>query len=94
MTYETLLAMAKDGRNKTYQTASGQEFRIDVFNDCPFFIPSSSGLGRSDGRRAAERFVERFNETGSPRPADYRDVTRNASYFLALIASTDEWPSA
>lgn len=53
--------------------------------DCPVFTPESSGLGRSDGRKAAEGFVARFNETGSLRPVDYANVTRNASYYVALL---------
>ena len=36
-----------------------------------------------------ERFVERYNQIGSPRPGDYAKVTRNASYLLALIAAAD-----
>ena len=53
--------------------------------DCPVFVPESTGLGRSDGRKAAERFLARYNDTGSLRPTDYGDVTRNASYFIGLI---------
>jgi hypothetical protein len=29
--------------------------------------------------------VERYNATGSLRPSDYKDVTRNASYFIGMI---------
>jgi hypothetical protein len=45
----------------------------------------SSGYGQSDGRKAAERFAERYTETGSLRPSDYGDVSRNASYFIGLL---------
>lgn len=46
-------------------------------------------LGQSDGRKAAERFLERYNETGSLRPGDYSKVTRNASYYVGLLAHAD-----
>ncbi|MFN8630749.1 MAG: hypothetical protein U0838_10630 [Chloroflexota bacterium] len=37
----------------------------------------SSGISQSDGRKAAERFLERYNATGSRlRPSDYADVSR------------------
>jgi hypothetical protein len=54
-----------------------------MYRDCRCFAPASSG----DGRRAAERFVERYAATGSLRPGDYVDVTRNALYFIGLIVS-------
>jgi hypothetical protein len=64
---------------------TGRRFRVGVYLDCPFFTPESSGVGQSDGRAAAERFVDRYNEIGSLRPGAYGDVTRNASYYVALI---------
>lgn len=30
-------------------------------------------------------FLERYNQTGSLRQADYKDVTRNGSYLVALV---------
>ena len=50
-----------------------------------FFTPASSGYGQSDGRKAAERFLERYNASGSLRPGDYADVTRNASYYIGML---------
>jgi hypothetical protein len=40
---------------------------------------------KSDGRKAAERFVARYNATRSLRPAEYADVTRKASYYVGLL---------
>ena len=60
-------------------------FGVGVYLDCPFFTPESSGRGQSDGRKSAEAFVERYNATGSLRPGDYADVTRNGSYFVGLL---------
>lgn len=85
MTYDELLAMAKDAKDRVFLTTTGKEFTVGVYMDCPFFVPVSTGLGRSDGRRAVERFLERYNKIQSVRPSDYQDVTRNASYLVALV---------
>lgn len=85
MTYDELLALARSLEGRTLETATGRRFAVGVYLDCPFFTPESSGLGRSDGRKAAERFLDRYNRIGSQRPADYAGVSRNASYFLALL---------
>ena len=85
VTYSRLLELALACEGRILSTVSGKEFRVGVYRDCPFFIPLSTGLGRSDGRKAAERFLERYNSTHSLRSCDYQDVTRNASYLLALI---------
>ena len=87
MTYDELLALARRSRGRKLETVTGKKFTVDVYRDCPFFTPASSGYGQSDGRKAAERFLARFNETGSLRPGDYTDVTRNASYFVGLLLS-------
>lgn len=85
MTYRELVGIAHGCEGATLEPVTGKDFRVGVYMDCPFFRPESSGLGQSDGRKAAERFVERYNETGSLRPSDYSDVTRNASYFVGLL---------
>lgn len=85
MTYEELLDLARRFEGETLETVTGRRFTVGIFNDCPFFTPESSGFGQSDGRKAAERFVERYTATGSLRPADYADVTRNASYFIGML---------
>ena len=85
VTYEELLTAARRLDGETLETVTGKRFTVGIYLDCPFFTPESTGRGRSDGRKAAERVVERFNRTGSLRPADYGDVTRNASYFIPLL---------
>ncbi|MDX6593118.1 MAG: hypothetical protein QOI85_992 [Chloroflexota bacterium] len=86
MTYEELLALARRVEGKRLETVTGKGFTVGIYRDCPFFTPESSGYGQSDGRKAAERFLQRYNESGSLRPGDYADVTRNASYYVGLIA--------
>ena len=85
MTYQELLDLARRNEGRRLETVTGKPFTVGVYLDCPYFTPVASGLGRSDGRKAAERFVERYNASGSLRPADYADVTRNASYFIGLL---------
>jgi len=90
VTYEELLALARRFEGQTLETVTGKPFTVGIYLDCPFFTPASSGYGQSDGRRAAERFVQRYTEIGSLRPGDYADVTRNSSYYVALVARADD----
>ncbi|HEX5012535.1 MAG TPA: hypothetical protein VFV72_00140 [Candidatus Limnocylindrales bacterium] len=87
MTYEQLLALARRLEDQPLTTPTGREFTVGVYMDCPFFIPASTGLGRSDGKKAARAFLDRYTRTGSVRPSDYADVTRNASYFIGLLTA-------
>lgn len=88
MTYEELLALARRLEGERLKTVTGKGFTVGVSSaeNCPFFTPESSGYGQSDGRKAAERFLRRYNEIGSLRPGAYADVTRNASYYVSLVA--------
>src|SRR2546425_7160760 len=85
MTYEELLDLARRAEGTTLETITGKRFRVGIYMDVPFFTPESTGRGQSDGGKAAERFLARFNQTGSLRPGDYARLTRNASYFVGLI---------
>ena len=86
MTYEDLKELARRSQGKRLETVTGKEFTVGIARTGEvFFTPASSGFGQSDGRKAAERFLARYNETGSLRPGDYADVTRNASYFVGLL---------
>lgn len=85
LTYERLLELARAAQNETLETVTGRAFTVGTFRDGLFFTPASSGYGQADGRKPAERFLERYNETGSLRPGQYGDVTRNASYLIGLL---------
>jgi hypothetical protein len=87
LTYDQLLGLARAAEGKTLETVTGRTFTVGIYRDGLFFTPASSGYGQADGRKATERFVERFNETGSMRPGDYARVTRNASYLIGLLRS-------
>jgi hypothetical protein len=86
MTYAQLLDLARRNEGKTLETVTGKRFTVGIARTGEiFFTPASSGYGQSDGRKAAERFLARYNETGSLRPGDYADVSRNASYFIGML---------
>ena len=85
MTYEELLDLARRFEDQPLTTVTGKEFTVGIYRDSLVFTPASSGIGQSDGRKAAERFVVRYNEAGSLHPGDYGDVSRNASYLIGLI---------
>jgi len=91
LTYERLLELARLAEGETLQTVTGRPFTVGIARSSElFFTPTSSGWGQTDGRKAHERFVERFNEIGSMRPGDYAGITRNASYLVSLL----QWAEA
>ncbi len=87
VSYEALLTLARSLEDVVLTTPRGHEFTVSTYLDSLVFTPASTGLGRSDGRKAAERFVDRYNATRSLRPSDYGDVTRNASYLIGLVVA-------
>ena len=93
MTYDDLVALVRRFEGQPLETVTGKPFTVGIAHTGEiFFTPASSGWGQSDGRRAAERFVERYSQTGSLRPSDYSDVSRNASYFIGLLLAAGEDP--
>jgi hypothetical protein len=89
MTYDDLLELARRLQGETLETVTGKKFTVGIYRDGIFFTPASSGWGQADGRPAAERFLERYNASGSLRPGDYGDVTRNASYYVGMLLAAD-----
>lgn len=89
MTYDELVRLAHRLEGRRLETVTGKGFTVGIALNCPFFTPESSGYSQSDGRKAAERFLERYNKTGSLRPGDYGDVTRNASYFIGMLLASN-----
>jgi hypothetical protein len=85
ISYAELLALARRFEDVPVPTVTGREFTVGVYLDSLVFTPTSTGVGQSDGRKAAERFLDRYNASGSLRPGDYSDVTRNASYLVGLL---------
>ena len=71
MTYEELLELARRCEGKSFETVTGKEFTVGIYLECPFFTPASSGYGQSDGRKAAERFLARYNQSSSEPGGNY-----------------------
>jgi len=92
MTYEELMDLARRFEGKELQTVTGKKFTVGVSTaeHCPYFTPASSGYTQTDGRKAADRFLASYNEIGSLRPSDYSQITRNASYYVGLLAKRDQ----
>ena len=91
MTYEELLDLARRLEGRRLETVTGKGFTVGIARTGEiFFTPESSGYGQSDGRKAAERFLDRYNATHSLQPRDYADVTRNASYLIGMFMAADE----
>jgi len=90
MTYEELVELARRLEGQTLETVTGRRFTVGVSRHGEiFFTPESSGFGQSDGRKAAERFLARYNESGSLRPGDYAGVSRNASYLIGMLLAAE-----
>jgi hypothetical protein len=87
MTYDDLVELARRFEGQTLETVTGRRFKVGITPRELFFTPESSGYGQSDGRRAHERFLERYNATGSLRPRDYSKVSRNATYLIGLLTA-------
>lgn len=85
MTTAEVLQLARQMTGQTLNTARGAVFTVRVEGNAPWFTPASTRIPRPDGVAALARFVARYNETGSLRPGDYQDVTRNSSYYAALL---------
>jgi hypothetical protein len=79
-----LYVKALDGQ--TLSTVSGRRFTVRTYLNYPFFVPESTGKGRSEGKRGLHRFLALYNEIGSLRPTDYARVCRDATYYVAIIA--------
>lgn len=65
--------------------AKGRGFRLHLGEEGPVYVPESSGEPRGDTWDRISTVLDRFNKTGSVRPGDYQDVTRHASYVMAVI---------
>jgi hypothetical protein len=85
LTYDELLRLARVAEGEMLETIRGRQFTVGIYRDGLFFTPASSGWGQADGRKPVERFIERYNKTGSLQPGDYGKLTRNASYLVGLL---------
>ncbi|MBT9148740.1 MAG: hypothetical protein AAGB97_06770 [Dehalococcoidia bacterium] len=84
--FDSFMAFCKRMEGQKLPTAGGRaEFTLEsVQNEKLFFVPRS-GKPRHHQKRYIESVLDHHARTGSLSPSDYRDVTRNASYILALV---------
>ncbi|MCM1566078.1 MAG: hypothetical protein NC238_09065 [Dehalobacter sp.] len=68
-----------------YTMAKEKPFTVDVISNGLIYTPFSTMIPRTHSKNFIERVLERFETTKSLRPADYHDITVNASYNLALL---------
>ena len=85
MDYDQLLLLAASTEGEPIETTRGQRFRVRVGGRRIYFTPQRSSVERSDREAVTARFLTRFANTGSLRPSDYADLTRNGSYYIGLI---------
>ena len=87
VTAERLLAFAASHENEEWETRDRHKrFRLKTTPEGFEFTPGSSGIPRRVRKRECAALCERFDTSGSRRPKDYLDLSRNSSYVLAIIA--------
>jgi len=89
ITYEDLVATSRRLSGQKIRTAGGRaSFRVEVLpgrsGDVVVVRPTSTDEPRRLGA-TTRKVLAQYNETGPTRFADYRGMTYNASYVLALI---------
>lgn len=87
MTFDNLLAYTRTLEGHILRTiAKGAKFRVSVREGYICYIPESTGKVRCHMFQFAKRVFDRFIRIRSFSPADYQDISVNASYMLAVIA--------
>lgn len=86
MTYEEFILLARRFHRQTLETKTGKRFSVEVEGGAVCFTPESTGMRRNTSRAVTEDLLERYGRTHSLRPSDYVDITRNASYYVALLS--------
>ncbi len=82
-------ARSLDGHSLVTQ-ARQQAFRLRVETWGLEFTPESSGEPRREAWKQVAGVLDRFNESGAWLPGRYQDITRNASYLLAVLRGVSE----
>lgn len=85
VTYDDFIRLARSLAGRNLETLTGKRVTVEVEGGLAYFTPESTGVRRNTSRAVTEELLKRFNRTGSLRPSDYVDITRNASYYVALL---------
>ncbi|MDD4113513.1 MAG: hypothetical protein PHC56_10865 [Herbinix sp.] len=84
--YNGFIEFVKGLKGQTiYTIAKEKPFTVDVISNGLIYTPFSTMKPRTHIKNFIERVLERFETTESFKPADYHDISVNASYNLALL---------
>ena len=68
-----------------FTLAKNKEFSVEVENNSLFFVPKSSGKRRKADEKKTQEVLESFTRDNDWSQANYKSITFNASYILALL---------
>jgi 5-methylcytosine-specific restriction endonuclease McrA len=75
-----------ESRNGAYfLTVTGKEYQVLSKDGSIYFTPQSTGDERRLSESETEAVIDRFNESKSFQPKDYRGLTFNASYYIPIL---------
>jgi hypothetical protein len=83
---DDVVEYAKVLQGRVMPTLGGKStFAIEVTPRGFIYTPTSTGKPRMHQYIFVQRLLDRFNKKRSFRLVDYRDLTKNASYFLYIL---------
>jgi len=86
ITAEQVIRFARSlGDQRLTTQARGVAFSAAPWGSGLIYTLAETGRTRPEPASALEKVVARFGDSRSLRPADYQDLTFNASYTLALL---------
>ncbi len=85
-TVEALFEFARSIKSQTMETmARGKKFTVDVVGTTLQFTPEESHAERPESQKNISCLLAELKETHSFQMSDYKKITFNASYDLALV---------
>ncbi len=83
---EKLKSFVQTLRGETLRTIDQEKaFTVEVTRRGFEYTPASSGKPRTNDYRTIERVIGHFHHIQRYEPGQYHDMTRNASYLMAII---------
>jgi predicted component of type VI protein secretion system len=85
-TVDALFHFACSKKGETLETlARGQKFTVEVIGTNMQYTPEKSHASRPESQKAIACLLAQLKETNSFQMSDYKKISFNASYDLALI---------
>jgi len=82
----TAAEQSKVGAVPVFQTVGGRAtFTLRVLPKGLEYKPEFTLKERLHTHKFMQRILDRYLKSGSLRPGDYSDISKNASYFLAVV---------